>query len=61
MKTTMSTEAQDTLRKINSLLFILQDSAEHSTLPPEVYADSFEILRDLTDSVNVAVSEEVRT
>lgn len=59
MQTTMNIEAQETLRKISSLLFVLQDSAEHSTLPPEVYADSFEILRDLTDSVNVAVSEEV--
>lgn len=61
MQAVIHTEAQETLRKINSLLFVLQDSAEHGTLPPEIYADSFEILRDLTDSVNASVGEEAST
>lgn len=33
--------------KLESLLFVLQDSAETGNMPAEVYADAFEIIRDM--------------
>lgn len=33
--------------KLEPLLFVLQDSAETGNMPAEVYADAFEIIRDM--------------
>lgn len=40
---------EQTERILESLLAICQESAEHGEMPSEVYADMFELSRELTD------------
>lgn len=42
--------------KMESLLFMLQDSAETGNMPTEVYADAFEIIRNMLDDLKSDIS-----
>lgn len=44
----MNLTKEQTQRFIESLLLLCQDSAEHGDLPAEIYADMFELTRELT-------------
>jgi hypothetical protein len=52
------TGVTDAAQIIRNVALVAQDSAEHGSLPSEMYADVFGLLADLAEAVTVAAAEE---